>query len=177
MEWYTDISTLPGARVESGSFLIRTSNDLCEDYILQVRWFQGDLYPDHMGGNVDYSDRIEIEDVHSWANVPHQGETEWQPISTSPKETRVWVFVPSIKVPNGKRVHVTTERQMSAWWHEYTGDNPLHPLSKHAIELREKFGGFWSSSKTGRKPVVGMPTHWRPLPDPPIMGGKVTILR
>ncbi len=71
MKWNTDTGSLPGERVESGPFLIRTSNDLYEYYVLQVRWFQGDLYADHMGGNVDYSDRIEIKDVHSWAHMPY----------------------------------------------------------------------------------------------------------
>lgn len=95
---------------------------------------------------------------------------EWQPIETAPKDgSWVWVYVPAVSIPknNGKR-QLLKERQLSARWHKYENKpNAMHPWPSHAIALGEKFGGLWSTHTNGRKPISGMPTHWRPLPDSP----------
>lgn len=37
----------------------------------QVSWFQGDLYPDHLGYNVDIDDAIDIERILRWVELPN----------------------------------------------------------------------------------------------------------
>ncbi|WP_435018405.1 hypothetical protein TA3x_000379 [Tundrisphaera sp. TA3] len=66
-EWQP-MDTAPGPKIESGPFLVLVENDFKDPVALQVRWFQGDLYPDHLGGNICWGDRV--EGAKGWMPTP-----------------------------------------------------------------------------------------------------------
>lgn len=69
-EWQT-IETIPTD--ESKSFLVLWENDMNAWIVLQVSWFEGNLYPDHMGGMIDHDDVV--EGYSHWMNCPNPPES------------------------------------------------------------------------------------------------------
>lgn len=60
---------------EGVSFLVLWENDDNAMVAVQVSWFQGDLYPDSLGSEADYDDRINLAHI-----------THWQPLPELPQE-------------------------------------------------------------------------------------------
>jgi hypothetical protein len=132
----------------------------------------------------DYRNALSGEgpQAYDWSDKPHrliydlcnevdrlQSQSAWQPIETAPKGVWVVVYAPRTKYlkPNKRNYVSVGGRQLVAKWHPYDGGNMMHKMKDHAVELGEKFGGFWTTHPNGRNPIIGMPTHWMPLPSPP----------
>lgn len=60
---------------EATSFLVLWENDMNAMVAIQASWFEGALYPDHLGGNVDWEDRI-------------KDPTHWQPLPSAPERSQ-----------------------------------------------------------------------------------------
>lgn len=61
------IATAPTSEREP--FLVKTpGNDAASQLVLQVSVFEGNMYPDHMGCNVDFGDRVTT--ATEWCPVP-----------------------------------------------------------------------------------------------------------
>lgn len=69
-EW-RPIETAP--KDELTNFLVYWENDLNAKVIVQVSWFEGYLYPDHLGCAIDYDSRI-------------TGATHWMPLPNPPTQ-------------------------------------------------------------------------------------------
>ena len=58
--------TIIDDEVEEIPFFIRITNDLKEDICLQVSWFEGYLWPCHLGTAVTHSDKIDKRQIKGW---------------------------------------------------------------------------------------------------------------
>ncbi len=61
---WQSLGTMPNDRIESESFEILWENDMNDMVALQVSWFEGGLYPDHLGGSIDWNDRVTEHYTH-----------------------------------------------------------------------------------------------------------------
>ena len=67
--WCYDVSKMP--KKEGVSYLLRFENvDLCGTLYLQCSWFEGHLYPDHLEGLVDFTNRIWLSLIKAWRPLP-----------------------------------------------------------------------------------------------------------
>ena len=48
--------------------ILRPGNSVCSSLVQQVSMFQGDMYPDELDANIDYTDRI--TDAKGWKPLP-----------------------------------------------------------------------------------------------------------
>ncbi|MCK5612028.1 hypothetical protein KAR91_59710 [Candidatus Pacearchaeota archaeon] len=60
--------TTPSNKKENYPFLVKTKNDEGDLVALQVSWFEGNLYPDHLAFNIDYNDVV--KDYIGWMPLP-----------------------------------------------------------------------------------------------------------
>lgn len=69
-----DISVLP--KEEGKSFLVLAPivRGWGEVAWHQVSWFEGNLYPDALGSNVDYTDRIVLDTIIDYAELPKENK-------------------------------------------------------------------------------------------------------
>jgi hypothetical protein len=57
MNW-KPIETRPMAQEEVSFLVLLPKNDVANSVILQVSIFQGEMYPDHLDGIIDFNDRV-----------------------------------------------------------------------------------------------------------------------
>lgn len=69
-----DISVLPKEEGKSFLVLAPTVRGWGEVVWHQVSWFEGNLYPDALGGNVDYTDRIVLDAIIDYAELPKENK-------------------------------------------------------------------------------------------------------
>lgn len=67
-----DISVLPKEEGENFLVLAPTVRGWGEVAWHQVSWFEGNLYPDALGSNVDYTDRIVLDTIIDYAELPKE---------------------------------------------------------------------------------------------------------
>jgi hypothetical protein len=81
---------------------------------------------------------------------------DWQPIETAPKDgTEIILYRPSDE-------HRSAKRWIS-WWYDKTETQ----YGRITYEVHEWWGGTFLSDPERRPPE---PTHWMPLPEPPVTG-------
>lgn len=69
-----DISVLPKEEGKSFLVLAPTVRGWGEVAWHQVSWFEGNLYPDALGSNVDYTDRIVLDTIIDYAELPKENK-------------------------------------------------------------------------------------------------------
>lgn len=52
------------------SLFLHEGNDAHQFVIVQAQAFEGHLYPDMMGYNVDFDDHISTDDLYGWCPLP-----------------------------------------------------------------------------------------------------------
>jgi hypothetical protein len=100
----------------------------------------------------DVGDRLPGYD--SATGDPVSPSRGWQPIETAPKDgTRIWIFTPGYTQENGYRHEPF---MLTAWWDENEGEDGalVAPLSD-GFEVAVTYH-------------FASPTHWMPLPPPPV---------
>ena len=56
---------------EGESFLVYAQNYEKDGMVWhQVSWFEGNLYPDAMSYNINYTDKIDLDTVTAWVALP-----------------------------------------------------------------------------------------------------------
>lgn len=69
-----DISVLPKEEGKSFLVLAHTLRGWGEEAWHQVSWFEGNLYSDALGSNVDYTDRIVLDTIIDYAELPKENK-------------------------------------------------------------------------------------------------------
>jgi len=58
--------TLMGDEVEEVPFFVKIINDVDVEVCLQVTWFEGRIWPCHLGNGVDFKDEIHKHNIKGW---------------------------------------------------------------------------------------------------------------
>ena len=102
--------------------------------------------------------------------------TPWRSIYTAPMDgTWIWVWVPrKLVVPQGKGKKASQRKQVVGprfravcWVAEIPGRGNRN-VSELSVALEYKHGGYWTGDPKRITPLHGMPSHWMPLPPPPV---------
>lgn len=96
-------------------------------------------------------------------------KSDWQPIETAPRDgNRLLLYVPKKIFTKRNSLITINSMNLIGYWRNLDDENIDH-LRPRVINILKKEHGCWTNQpvKKGIMPIVGIPTHWMPLPQPP----------
>lgn len=87
----------------------------------QVYWFEGSLYPEELGWNVNWTDALDVTFIEAWSNLPDKKTNQTKELTMT----------------NQTKENTMNDQVINAWAVEVNGEIWIEYLSETRREARE----------------------------------------